>query len=82
MGDKLSPKSNRHKGERSLKEWQEYQRTRDTDEKRDLDLKYLKRENSRCQADGCQNEPVHHDKRENKSGKCLSHWEGDSDDNG
>lgn len=76
------PKSQQHKAERSKDEWEEYNRTRDPDKKHDLDKQYKKREDAHCQEPDCKKEAVHHDKRENRSGRCLEHWEGDSDDNG
>lgn len=84
MADKNDPKpkSQFYKAERSKAEWEEYQSTRDPDKRADLDRQYKKREDSQCQESNCQNDAVHHDKRQNKSGRCLNHWEGDSDDNG
>lgn len=78
---KLFPKSSTHKAERSDTEWKEYHSS-DSKTKKELDKEYKKREDSQCQEPGCPEEAVHQDKRSNKSGKCLHHWDGDSDDNG
>lgn len=80
--NKPQPKSPWYKAERSSQEWDEYRKEKDPDKRADLDREYKQREDSECQEPGCKKEAIHHDKRQNKSGKCIEHWEGESDDNG
>ncbi len=79
---KPQPRSQEYRAERSKEEWEEYRKEKDPDKRADLNREYKEREDSKCQEKGCGNDAIHHDKRENKSGKCIGHWEGDSDDNG
>lgn len=81
MFRKLFGKSSRYKASRSDAEWKEYHDS-DSETKAELDKRYQRREDSNCQVDGCNNSAVHHEREGNKSGRCLGHWEGDSDDNG
>lgn len=80
--DNLKPRSSNYRADRSEEKWQERGRVRDPDERAKLDKEAKKEEDADCQAPGCRKEAVHHDKRENRSGRCIEHWEGDSDDNG
>lgn len=75
------PKSQRYKAQRSEAEWQEYNKAK-PEKKQDLDVEHKKREDAHCQERGCKKEAIHHDSRENRSGRCIEHWEGDSDANG
>lgn len=78
---KMYPKSQKYKAERSSDEWEKYQKST-PEEKKKQDVEYKKREDAECQEPGCSKEALHHDKRENKSGRCIEHWDGSSDDNG